>query len=49
MRDIAATCWAFPLLDLLATGSVPVLQFSDADVAELMIARSDTVKVNIEA
>jgi hypothetical protein len=32
----------------LAADSVLILNFLDADVAELMVARSNTVKVNIE-
>jgi hypothetical protein len=48
VRDITTTCRAAPLLDLLAAGFVPVLKLPDTDVAELMVARSNTVKVNVE-
>ena len=48
MSDITATCRAAPLLDLLAAGFISVLKLPDADVAELMVAWSNTVKVNVE-
>jgi hypothetical protein len=48
VSDITATCRAAPLLDLLAAGFIPVLKLPDADVAELMVAWSNTVKVNVE-
>ena len=46
MRDIAATCRTFPLLEQLATGFffVPLVEFPDTDVAELMITRPNSYR-----
>jgi hypothetical protein len=48
VSDITVTGRAAALLDLLAAGFILILKLPDADVAELMVAWSNTVKVNVE-
>lgn len=47
MRNIAAACRAFPAFDLMAADFLPIVKSLDADVAELMVAWSEAVKVII--